>query len=529
MEASGRNVMGEDLEEEREEILESLNYFDDADDDKPGHREVEPLDDFDLLEDEDEDERSGTPRLEMALAPDALSHTLFHHHGMRANALHMKTVWRDVVTEGDSPAVKAPLADKSTIICRTGMLMLASGTGAWRVRDTMNRVASVLGVTIHVDLSLLSFECTCIEGHHIFNEVVSLPTTGVNTHRIWMMENFLREIETYGRSFTVHEYHEMLSAVEGTKPDYRPVQQGLAAGAACGAFVFLLGGGPVEMLGAFVGAGVGNFARSSMLSRRIGQFSSLAAGVAIACVCYLLALLGLSHFDASALQHQEGYIGAMLFVIPGFPLITAGLDISKLDMRSGVERLTYAVAIVVVATLVGWMVAECVGLSPDDFAPQGLGALHLTALRMLMSFVGVFGFSVMFNSPVRMAAAAGCIGAVSNTLRLTLVDLNVLFPALGLASGMPPEAAAFIGAFVSGLLASLAELKLTYPRIALTVPSIVIMVPGLYLYRAMYYMCVFDTASMLGWFVRAVLIVAFLPVGLGIARTLTDPRWRHTS
>ena len=39
------------------------------------------------------------------------------------------------------------------------------------------------------------------------------------------------------------------------------------------------------------------------------------------------------------------------------------------------------------------------------------------------------------------------------------------------------------------------------------------MVPGLYLYRSMYYMCTFDTVNMLGWFVRAVLIVAFLPLG----------------
>ena len=219
------------------------------------------------------------------------------------------------------------------------------------------------------------------------------------------------------------------------------------------------------------------------------------------------------------MSHQEGYIGAMLFVIPGFPLITAGLDIAKLDMRSGIERLSYAVSIIVMATLVGWMVAECVGLAP----------LALTLLRVVMSFVGVFGFSVMFNSPVKMAAAAGLIGAVSNTLRLTLVDAPTMIPFLGLSTGMPPEAAAFIGALVSGLLASLAEVKLTYPRIALTVPSIVIMVPGLYLYRSMYYMCTFDTVNMLGWFVRAVLIVAFLPVGLGVARTLTDPRWRHTS
>ena len=42
-------------------------------------------------------------------------------------------------------------------------------------------------------------------------------------------------------------------------------------------------------------------------------------------------------------------------------------------------------------------------------------------------------------------------------------------------------------------------------------------------------MCTLETVNMLGWFVRAVLIVWFLPVGLGVARTLTDPRWRHTS
>ena len=55
------------------------------------------------------------------------------------------------------------------------------------------------------------------------------------------------------------------------------------------------------------------------------------------------------------------------------------------------------------------------------------------------------------------------------------------------------------------------------------------MVPGLYLYRAMYYMCVFDTINMLNWAVRGILVVAFLPVGLAVARSLTDPRWRQTS
>ena len=452
-----------------------------------------------------------------------------HSRGMRVHQHHMQAAWKEVVSAGDELAVNAPLPDKSTIVCRTGQLMLASGTGAWRVRDSMNRVARMLGLTVHVDLSLLSIECTGIEGHESFSEVMSLPTTGVNTHRIWLMEDYIREIEQNGEKLTVKDFHKLLDMVEHSTPDYSLWQVALAAACACGAFVFLLGGGPVEMLCAFVGAGMGNLVRASMLRRKLGQFSCIACGVATACVCYLLALLALSHFDPAAMAHEAGYIGAMLFVIPGFPLITAGLDIAKLDMRSGIERLTYAMAVIVLATLMGWLVAEVVGLKPDDFQPLGLSVGVLTLLRVAMSFVGVFGFSVMFNSPVQMAATAGVIGAVSNTLRLTLVDLPTIVPALGLPSGVPPEAAAFIGAIVSGLLAHVAERFTSYPRISLTVPSIVIMVPGLYLYRAMYYMCIFDTANMLSWFVRAVLIVAFLPVGLGVARTFTDPRWRRTS
>ena len=49
--------------------------------------------------------------------------------------------------------------------------------------------------------------------------------------------------------------------------------------------------------------------------------------------------------------------------------------------------------------------------------------------------MGVWGFSVLFNSPQRMCFTAASIGAITDTLRLTIVDF-----------GVPPEAAAFIGA-----------------------------------------------------------------------------------
>ena len=123
----------------------------------------------------------------------------------------------------------------------------------------------------------------------------------------------------------------------------------------------------------------------------------------------------------------------------------------------------------------------------------------------------------MFNSPVPMAATAAAIGAVANTLRLELVDL----------AGMPPAAAAFLGALTAGLLASVLKRWAGYPRISITVPSIVIMVPGLYFYRAFYTLGVMDLGTSAMWAASALLIVLALPLGLIFARIVSDPAFRH--
>lgn len=429
---------------------------------------------------------------------------------------HMAVKWHDVIEGQDCRAVDASLPDKSSIVCRIGLLLLAGGTGAWRVREAMNATAEVLGITCSADVSLTTIECSCFDKTGSFSEVVSLPTTGVNTERLWNMERLVRRIKAEGATMTVQELHDLMDDVERTPVRYASWQAGLAAAAACAAFVFLLGGGPFEMVFAFAGAGCGGYLRRVMLDRHLTHLACTGASVAVSCLVYLCAQRLVGTIYPATLDFNAGYIGAMLFVIPGFPLITSGLDIAKLDLRSGGERLVYALSIIITATLVSWLISSVVGLRPDEFSDLGLNPAVLTALRAAMSFVGVFGFSVLFNSPPRMAATAGLVGAVANTLRLTLVDLQVT-----------PETAAFVGAFAAGLLASVAVRRAGFPRISITVPSIVIMVPGLYLYRAVYYMGTVDVVGCMEWIFRAVMIILFLPMGLGLARALTDREWRH--
>lgn len=412
----------------------------------------------------------------------------------------------------------AALSAKSSIVLRAGRLALASGAGGYRVRRVIDRVGAALGVGCRANVTLMTIDLTVSDGRGSFTEVAALPNAGVNTERIWRVEGFVDELERYAEGLTATEVHEMLDAIERLPGRYCAVASGVASALACAAFVFLLGGGPVEMLCAGLGAGIGQWLRRIMLGKKINQFATTMAAVAVSCLVYLaaLSLYELAVPGAAAL-HQAGYIGAMLFVIPGFPLITAGLDIAKMELASGIERLVYSSCIIGVATLAAWCVAKLTPLSPADLVSPDLAPAVLALLRVLASFVGVYGFSVLFNSTPRMAFTAACIGAVANTGRLELIDL----------AGLPPEAAALVGALVAGLIASAVGPATRLPRVSLTVPSIVIMVPGLYMYTAMYYMCDFDAVGALGWGMRAAAVVVCLPIGLALARVLTDREWRY--
>lgn len=432
----------------------------------------------------------------------------------------MPVAWHEEIQASENlPASEASLDDKTSVIVRIGSLFLRSGAGGWRVRDAVNRVSRALGVTTSVSNGLTDIECTVRQDGLQCSQTVVIPDSGVNTNLMIDLDKFLVEIDDHGGDISIHDYHKRFDEMKSKKPLYSPFASGLASGAACGAFTFLLGGSLISMVCAFIGAGLGQFIRRLYLGNKVNQLLACGAGVAVACLAYCASLFLLSFVIPGAMDHQMGYIGAMLFVIPGFPLITSVLDMYLFDMRSGIERLTYALMIIILSTLIGWMLAVLLQLHPTEFFDQDIPEWALVFLRLIAAFVGVFGFSILFNSPKRVAFTAGVMGGIADTLNLELVKYF----------GFAPEIGAFVGALTAGLLASAVWKATKYPRSAITVPSIVIMIPGLYLYKSMFYMAQFNTGDAAGWLIRALMVIVFLPIGLILARALTDPHWRHTS
>ena len=432
---------------------------------------------------------------------------------------HMDVEWHEYTDENgqNTPVINASITEKASIIGRVGIMFLSCGTGAWRVRSSMNALAEAMGITCTADIGLMSIEYTCFDGENGFTQSLCLTNTGVNTSKLNRLEHFIRNFETEGKNMSGEELHSYLDEIERIHGLYSPVALGLAAAIACCGFTFLLGGGPVEMFCAFIGAGLGNFLRCKLTKHHFTLFLGIVSSVSLACFVYAgLLKLGEILFGIS-IQHEAGYICAMLFIIPGFPFITSGIDLAKLDLRSGMERMMYSVIIISVATMTAWVLAMVLGLKPLSFTTMSLGLWQWIVLRICASFGGVFGFSVMFNSPWKLAVAAGIIGAVSNTLRLEMLDIT----------SVPAPVAAFAGAVAAGVLASALKRMVGYPRISITVPSIVIMVPGLYLYKAVYNLGNMDLSVASSWFASALLIIFALPLGLIFARILTDKTFRY--
>ena len=334
----------------------------------------------------------------------------------------------------------------------------------------MNTLAEALGITCTADIGLMSIEYTCYDGENGFTQSLCLTNTGVNTLKLNRLEHFIRNFEKEGKHMSGEQLHTFLDNIEKTHGLYSPPALGLAAAIACCGFTFLLGGGPIEMFCAFVGAGIGNYLRCKLTKHHFTLFLCIVSSVSLACFAYAgLLKLGEILFGISV-QHEAGYICAMLFIIPGFPFITSGIDLAKLDMRSGIERLTYALIVILVATMSAWIMALILHLKPVDFIKLSLSTEQWILFRLLASFCG---------------------------------------------------------ALTAGLLASLLKNKVGYPRISVTVPSIVIMVPGLYLYRGFYNLGIMSLSVAASWFASAILIIAALPLGLIFARILTDKAFRY--
>jgi uncharacterized membrane protein YjjP (DUF1212 family) len=408
------------------------------------------------------------------------------------------------------PAHLIAMSDAAT---RMGALMLGSGTGSFRVRQSMRRVAAALGIDrIQAQVTLREIVTTATWQGIFRTQVVEVPPPSVDASRLADLEELSRSLPD---GTTAAELNARLDQLQRRPTLYSARLLVVATAVACAAFAFLNNGRWAECAVVAVAAAFGRFVQLVLTGRKVNQLASVFVAAAVACAAYVVVTDGIHHLDPGAVGlHASAFTSSLLFLVPGFPLMTAALDLAGSDLAAGIQRFTYASLIIFSAGLGAWMVVAVTGVSPATESAPSIGLPALDALRLAAGFAGVFAFAVGFNTPWRFAVVAACIGAVANTARLTAIGLH-----------MPEQFAAMGGTFIVGVAAAVAAPFIKSPRIIMSVPAILIMIPGAVTFRALVFLNDGQITLALANGVQAGLVLASLAVGLVIARVVTDRGW----
>lgn len=364
---------------------------------------------------------------------------------------------------------------RADAVLRLGMMLMGAGASGYRVIRAMKRAARALGfVGLDAVVTVTTITCTFHDDAEFRTVVSHQRHLEVDASRIEALQTLSHRLRP---PMTARELNAELDAIESAvRKRWGPWVLAAAAACACAGCAVLNGFGPWEV--------------------------ALVA-LAAACVAYALAspLVGAT---------EAGFVASVLFLVPGFPLFSALIDLARCDIAAGVARLTYAMSVMLTAAFAVTAVSWAAGLNPEAVAARPPGY----ALVLPASAVGIAGFALLFNSSRRMVVAAASIGTVGSAVRWALIDATAT-----------PFIAACLGALTVGVLGFAVVRVARIPRVTTTVPAVVVMIPGPAIYRALHGMSEGDMDAVVLYSATAAMTVLSIGAGLVLARLLTDRDW----
>ncbi|MCF2706946.1 threonine/serine exporter family protein [Arcanobacterium haemolyticum] len=392
-------------------------------------------------------------------------------------------------------------------------MLLSAGASSFRVKDGMARLAKAVGIEEHhAQVTYTEITTTAYANGTFRTELAEQRAMGVDAARIDQLNYF---VKTLPERMLVEQAEAELDKIASHGPLYSPLVSSLASGFACAGFCFLNKGGIVECFAVLIAAFFGQRLRKFLMKRRVNHFGVwLLCGVAAVSI-YILLVWAMHQAGWIDATHSGGSVSAVLFLVPGFPLVTSILDLIRQDFSAGISRGVYVAMLLIASAAAVWgttAVFHWSVLPVDD--TYHVSGLILLGLRALTTFVAAYGFAMLFNAPQKACALAALIGLVINTGRLTAQDF-----------GFPWLAAVGCAALAAGLLADLFSTYTKYSRVTLSVPAVVVMIPGVPLYRAGTAISNGEVGDALSQVVTVILVIASIGVGLAVARMATDRNW----
>lgn len=433
------------------------------------------------------------------------------------------------------------LQHKLHVLLRTGKLLVGAAADTSRIMRNMSRTAAYLGLQeenlqINIDYNMLMVNLT--DGEHSYCQFMRCKKHGIDMTAIEAVSRLTWQ--AIKADYSVERFEEELDRIEGRRRNYTPWQVAVGAGVACGGFCVQFGGDWPSFLYASVAAMLGFRLRQIMNEKGSNDYLNIAVAAFLSTiVAWLFAQVSVNLAVTDRLPGAlrgvlvsetpwHPLMACALFIVPGVPLINFVNDMLNSYVQVGITRAVNTLLMVLAMSFgIAFAISFC-GI--DNFVKT----LSMTPHHEYWEFataaaISAMGFSMIFNIPRRLLWAVA-VGGVLAVCTRNFVSLGASNGNIGLDYG--PIIGSFVGSAFVSIVCTRAMHWLHTPHHCLSIPSVIPMIPGVLMYRALF--ALIDMHGVVGEVtvamnngIRASLMILFISVGVAIpnifVRRMTQP------
>ena len=380
------------------------------------------------------------------------------------------------------------------LLLKTGKLLVESSADTSRILRNMKRTAAYLGLTedkLHIHITYGMLMVNFSDEEHSFSKFQRCVHHGINMAAISALSKLswtaIRE------DYSLGKYEEELEKITNRKRNYTPWQVATAAGFACGGFCVQFGCDWTAFFYASIAAILGFRLRMYLNSLGSNGYANIAVAAFVSTIlAWLSAYLSmplvanvLPEWLATALHSSTPWhplMACALFIVPGVPLINFVSDMLDSHFTMGLNRALNTLLMVVAMSFGIALAIKVCGI--DNFVKD----LSMTPHNNYLSYavaaaISAMGFSTIFNIPYRLLPVVA-IGGIIAVCSRNYANLGPSNHNIGLDLGP------IIGSLIGSSLISVICIKAVHifhvPHHVLSIPSVIPMVPGVLMYRALF-------------------------------------------
>ena len=410
------------------------------------------------------------------------------------------------------------------LLLKVGCKLMESAADTPRIMRNMKRTAAFLNLKdeclqVYVNYNLLMVNYS--DDEHSYTKFQRCTKHGIDMTAISRISRL--SWTAIKDDYTLDEFEKAFDDICSTPRNYTPWQVAIGGGFACGGFCIQFGCDWPAFFYASIAAILGFRLRMFLNAKDSNPYVNIALAAFVSTI--IAWAFGLANTSAAftlpAFLHTSTpwhpLLACALFIVPGVPLINF-----VSDMLTGFHQvgLTRAINTLLMVLSMAFGIAFAIEVGGiDNFVRDLTMTPHHTYLEFsIAAAISAMGFSMIFNIPRRLlwAVAIGGIIAVCtrNFVNLGPSNGNIVLDC-GLIIG------SFVGSDLISIICTKAMHWLHTPHHCLSIPSVIPMIPGVLMYRALF--AIIDMHGVVGEVtvamnngIRASLIILFIAIGVAI-------------